>query len=323
MQTKTSLIAIIIILLALIAVAYEAYVDLERPLPLPVVSSFADCAKAGYPVMESFPRQCRTPDGRTFVEEVPEKKDISAPDNRIRITEPKPNAIVTNPIPFRGEARGTWYFEASFPVELLDANGKQLAQAIATAEGEWMTEAFVPFSGTISWSEIPETSSGILRFHRNNPSGLPEYEASVDIPVMFGNPQNTHTATTGIVVFFPNAERAGGNPDCSLVYPVTRSIPETNALARAALEKLLEGPTHEERAAGFETLIPSGVRINSLVINNGVARADFSRELTEGIAGSCRVVAIRAQIETTLKQFPTVKNVMLSVEGETETILQP
>jgi len=36
-----------------------------------VVSSFEDCAAAGYPVMESYPRQCRTPDGRLFVEAVP------------------------------------------------------------------------------------------------------------------------------------------------------------------------------------------------------------------------------------------------------------
>lgn len=34
------------------------------------ISSFDECVQAGYPVMESFPRQCRTPDGRTFVEQI-------------------------------------------------------------------------------------------------------------------------------------------------------------------------------------------------------------------------------------------------------------
>ncbi|HCS78848.1 TPA: hypothetical protein DIV55_03825 [Patescibacteria group bacterium] len=34
------------------------------------ISSFAACAAAGYPVAESYPRQCRTPDGRNFVEDV-------------------------------------------------------------------------------------------------------------------------------------------------------------------------------------------------------------------------------------------------------------
>lgn len=31
------------------------------------IKTFAQCEDAGYPVMESYPRQCRTPDGRTFV----------------------------------------------------------------------------------------------------------------------------------------------------------------------------------------------------------------------------------------------------------------
>ena len=36
----------------------------------PLVTSFDECVRAGYPVMESFPRQCKTPDGRNFVEEI-------------------------------------------------------------------------------------------------------------------------------------------------------------------------------------------------------------------------------------------------------------
>jgi len=33
------------------------------------ISNFDDCKAAGYPVMESFPEQCMTPDGRSFVNE--------------------------------------------------------------------------------------------------------------------------------------------------------------------------------------------------------------------------------------------------------------
>ena len=35
-----------------------------------VISSFTECVAAGYPVAESYPRQCRTPDGRNFVEQI-------------------------------------------------------------------------------------------------------------------------------------------------------------------------------------------------------------------------------------------------------------
>ena len=31
------------------------------------IRTFEECEDAGYPIMESYPRQCRTPDGRTFV----------------------------------------------------------------------------------------------------------------------------------------------------------------------------------------------------------------------------------------------------------------
>ena len=37
-----------------------------------LVENFNDCVEAGNPVMESFPRQCMTPDGKTYVEELPE-----------------------------------------------------------------------------------------------------------------------------------------------------------------------------------------------------------------------------------------------------------
>ncbi|ODS39279.1 MAG: hypothetical protein A7316_05940 [Candidatus Altiarchaeales archaeon WOR_SM1_86-2] len=37
---------------------------------VPEINSFDDCVRAGYPIMESYPRQCRTPDSRTFTEEI-------------------------------------------------------------------------------------------------------------------------------------------------------------------------------------------------------------------------------------------------------------
>ena len=40
----------------------------------PKITNFAECAKV-YPVMESKPRQCETPDGRRYVEEVKRRDD--------------------------------------------------------------------------------------------------------------------------------------------------------------------------------------------------------------------------------------------------------
>jgi len=41
-----------------------------RIVPLNEINSFEDCVSAGNSVMESYPRQCRTVDGQTFVEEI-------------------------------------------------------------------------------------------------------------------------------------------------------------------------------------------------------------------------------------------------------------
>lgn len=41
------------------------------------VDSFEACVRAGYPVMESYPRQCRTADGQLFVEEVVATAEVS------------------------------------------------------------------------------------------------------------------------------------------------------------------------------------------------------------------------------------------------------
>ncbi len=39
-------------------------------VPAVTVVSFEECMNAGYPVMESYPRQCTTPDGKTYTEKV-------------------------------------------------------------------------------------------------------------------------------------------------------------------------------------------------------------------------------------------------------------
>jgi dipeptidase E len=39
-------------------------------LPKKPIINFEDCAKAGYPILETYPEQCRTPDGKTFIKEI-------------------------------------------------------------------------------------------------------------------------------------------------------------------------------------------------------------------------------------------------------------
>lgn len=278
------------------------------------VNNFEECVSAGYPVLESYPRQCKTPDGRTFAEDIGnvlEKADL------IRINSPRPNQIISSPIEVTGEARGFWFFEASFPAKLYDANGSLLATAIAQAEGEWMTEDFVSFKTELRFDK-PVTEKGLLVLEKDNPSGLPENADELRVPVKFDLSQKT----IKVKVFFNNNEM---DPEfsCNKVFSVERTVPETKAVARASLEELLSGATQSEKEKGFFTSINEGVKIQSLSVENGLARVDFDSQLEFQVGGSCRVAAIRAQITETLKQFPSVKEVIISVNGRTEDILQP
>jgi hypothetical protein len=106
----------------------------------------------------------------------------SATADSIMVELPFPGAVTGKEFTVTGKARGTWYFEASFPVVLIDPSGNVIATGIAQAEGDWMTENFVPFKATI---QAPSTFIGpaTLVLKKDNPSGLPEHDASISFPI--------------------------------------------------------------------------------------------------------------------------------------------
>lgn len=123
-----------------------------------------------------------------------------------------------------------------------------------------------------------------------------------------------------VQVYFAHTSLSEG-AEC--VKPVSRAIPDTPAVGQAAIEQLLAGPTTPEEASGFWTAIPDQTRLNSLRIVDGVAYADFSGEIEAHGGGSARIMCLRQQITQSLKQFSTVREVVISVEGRTEDVLQP
>ena len=66
MQNKNFFVSMLFILALSIAACEQAIQDGI----IKEMNSFGDCAKAGYPIMESYPRQCKTPDGTTYIEQV-------------------------------------------------------------------------------------------------------------------------------------------------------------------------------------------------------------------------------------------------------------
>lgn len=180
---KISIFAIAIIV---IVAGFFALWQYKKEVPAQI-ANFEECVAAGNPVMESYPRQCRY-NNETFTEDIGnelEKTDI------IRINTPRPNQVVSSPLTITGEARGSWFFEASFPVVLTDWDGLIIAQGIATANppagGDWMTSEFVPFEATLTFTPDKNAYSykGTLILHKDNPSGLPEHDDALEIPVVF------------------------------------------------------------------------------------------------------------------------------------------
>ena len=143
------------------------------------INSFEECVDEGNPVMESYPRKCRSGD-QVFVEDIGnelEKTDM------IRVSNPRPNQDISSPLRITGEARGTWFFEADFPVYLYDSNGNKISEAIATANGDWMREEFVEFEAELIFVGDYKGTKGIISFVKDNPSGIEGYNDSLDFPV--------------------------------------------------------------------------------------------------------------------------------------------
>lgn len=235
-------------------------------------------------------------------------------NDSLNITNPKAEAVISSPLATKGFAKGTWYFEASFPVKILDSKGNVVGQGIAQAESDWMTEKMVPFSGMIEFT-AKEGERGEVVFQKDNPSGLPQNDAELRVPIIFG------AETIPVSVYFGNTKQ-GSSEDCSKTFPVTRYISKSVATARGAIMELLKGVSDVEKADGFFTSINAGVKIQKLTIENGIAKIDFSNNIEKNLGGSCRVTNLRAQIEKTLMQFSSVKTVIISVDGRTEDILQ-
>ncbi|OGJ48944.1 hypothetical protein A2344_03385 [Candidatus Peregrinibacteria bacterium RIFOXYB12_FULL_41_12] len=101
----------------------------------------------------------------------------------ITVSDPQPNVEISSPLAIQGSAVGTWFFEATFPVELVDANGTVIAQGLVQALSDWQTEELVPFEGTLEFTT--DALAGELILRKDNPSGLPENDEEIRIPVRF------------------------------------------------------------------------------------------------------------------------------------------
>jgi germination protein M len=138
-----------------------------------------------------------------------------------------------------------------------------------------------------------------------------------------GSPESTPKATpqttssTGETMVIRAYFVLEGNVGVEGLVPTLREVPETTAVARAAMEALLRG----EILADYDrlsTAIPAGTRLLGLSIRDGIATVDLSRDFESG-GGSASSFYRLGQVVYTLTQFSTVNAVLFQVEGRTVT----
>jgi hypothetical protein len=242
----------------------------------------------------------------------------------IVISSPKAGDIISNPLIVSGEARGNWYFEASFPVQILDADGRELGIAPATAQGEWMTEGFVPFTGTIEFA-TSTTPTGTIVFHKDNPSGMRQYDDKREIPIRFSTvASSTNMRTVKLYFYNSNFDKdSSGNVICSEqgLVPVERRIPLTQTPIQDTVRELLKGPTSAERAGLLGTEFPlPGVKLSGASLSSQTLTLTFSDPENKTDGGSCRVSVLTAQIKATAMQFGGVSDVRFAPQ---DAVFQP
>ncbi len=128
--------------------------------------------------------------------------------------------------------------------------------------------------------------------------------------------QNAMVLEHAVRIYFGNSDKSKAASECGSVYPLYREVPKTSTMMKNAVNELIAGLSWNEADAGYFNSISGGTRVNSFTFDNGVVHVDFDKRIKDGVVGNCDAAEIKSQITSTLKQFPSVKAVVISVDGK-------
>lgn len=159
---KTLSIIYIILLIAAFGVVWKLS---KKELPQPVITNFEECAKAGYPILEIYPEQCRIPDGRSFTRVISSNGTEFGSSVTLRLNEQlKFNDGLTvtlmeiNDSRCRSGVVCIWAGELSFQFKLLGGNINQNAEIrLGTITAKSVTRS----GYTVTLKEATENASTI------------------------------------------------------------------------------------------------------------------------------------------------------------------
>ena len=243
----------------------------------------------------------------------PQATPTSLPAKNILVSSPLAGVELSLPFEIEGRAR---VFESTVNFKIKDKDDNVLYEGIGMAQSPDAGQ-FGLFNKEISYlyqkPASPDVTLEVFELSAKDGSVI----NLVSVPVKL----NAADART-VKIFYLNSNLDPEN-SCEKVFPVERIISQSGSLIENTLKALFGEMNPADVEKGYDTVINPGVFVQSWSLKDDVARVDFNDALEAGGGGSCRVAAIRHQIIETLKQFSSVKEVIISINGRTEDILQP
>jgi hypothetical protein len=119
-----------------------------------------------------------------------------------------------------------------------------------------------------------------------------------------------------VLVYLPkDGDAANPNENPFNLQPVTRKVNQAAPL-RPAIEALLAGPTPQEKRQGLQGHDVRGFYIVKVAVKDGTAYVSFAHHKSwVGWSGDLSASAFRQGVERTLKQFPSVRQTIICVDG--------
>jgi hypothetical protein len=168
--------------------------------------------------------------------------------------------------------------------------------------GDWMTENPVSVSATLMLDPkagvIPAGTPMKIVINEEDPSGMGG--ETLEVPFVYSG---ENVEMTRLTIHKPIDDHP---TDCGQTYTEVRYVPKTTAVADAALRLLLN-----------ENYPSLKDHYNGVTIRSGVAIVDFDQPALSRLnSPACMQTMTKTPIEKTLKEFPTIKSVEYSIDGE-------
>lgn len=232
---------------------------------------------------------------------------VAVIDSNIIVSKPASASVIASPVEISGQVKTN----SVFNLQVIDGLSRVIASSTLKIVGD--SSDWTTYSQTMFFNP-PVTAQGLLRIIPVDGSNV------ISIPVSFSDYQPTPLVN----VFFSNIKKDPEVLNCDVVYPLQRRLLSPEATVGNVMQVLFLGLSDEEVAAGYVNNLPeTDVNLLDFSVSDGVATVNFDEGLERGIAGSCRVTAIRAQITETLKQFENIDEVIIAVNGRVDDALQP